>query len=121
MAAAPAAPVYGQQSLKVPPRWDPTSATHYPFRKWVQDVALWSQVPDLPAHQHAATVVLQQTGLVRELLRPLQPNVLEQGGFIDINDGLGQRHHTGLTIVLFMLQQKFMPLDMSRTLLQPKR
>ena len=39
----------------------------------------------------------------------MQAAVLEQGGIIDVNDGFGARHHTGLTIVLFMLQQKFMP------------
>ena len=108
--AAAAAPVFGSSSLKIPPRWDPQAATAYPFKKWVQDVLLWSMVTDLPLTQQAPAVVLQQTGTVREILRSIDPGVLAQGGVLDLMDGYGPRAQTGLTIVLYLLSQKFSPL-----------
>ena len=108
--AAAAAPVFGSSSLKIPPRWDPNAAGSYSFKKWVQDVLLWSMVTDLPLTQQAPAVVLQQTGTVREILRSIDPGVLAQGGVLDMMDGFGPRAQTGLTIVLYLLSQKFLPL-----------
>ena len=113
--AAAAAPVFGSSSLKIPPRWDPQAATAYPFKKWVQDVLLWSMVTDLPLTQQAPAVVLQQTGTVREILRSIDPGVLAQGGVLDLMDGYGPRAQTGLTLVLYLLSQKFSPWAMSPT------
>ena len=109
-AAAPSGTVYGSTSLKVPPRWDPGTASTYPFRKWVQDVMLWSMVTDLPINQQAPAVVLQQTGTVRDILRAIDVNVLANGGPVDMMDGRGPVMQTGLTIVLYVMSQKFLPL-----------
>ena len=117
--AAPhaSAPVFGTSSLKIPPRWDPMTSTTYPFRKWVQDVVLWSLVTDLPVGQQAPAVVLQQTGSVREVLRTLDATVLSNGALLDLNDSNGPAAQTGLTIVLYLLSQKFQPLGYEQNIM----
>ena len=115
--SAASAPVFGTASLKIPPRWDPSAAQNYPFKKWCQDVVLWSLVTDLPIAQQAPAVVLQQTGTVREVLRTLDTTALANGAMLDINDGRGPTPQTGLTIVLYLLTQKFQPLGYEQNIL----
>jgi len=83
----------------------------------MQDVLLWSMVTDLPLSQQAPAVVLQQTGTVREILRALDVNVLANGGIVDMLGGAGPMMQSALTIVLYVLSQKFLPLGYEQNVL----
>ena len=87
--------------VRLPPAWGPEMQQQYPFRRWVQDVLLWSVASDLDASRKAAMLVMQLSGGAQELARSYPPQVLIHGGNIN-----GQPVDP-LTFVIHGLSERF--------------
>ena len=96
--------------MKVPPAWDPSWQASRPFRTWAREVTLWSAATDVPVQQQGAAVVLRLGGAARELCMELDPQVVQNGQVMDLNDGNGPLQRPGLFVVLRGLSRKYAPL-----------
>ena len=71
------------QAARLPPAWGPEMQQTYPFRRWMQDVLLWSVASDLDGSRKAALLIMQLKGGAQELARGYPPQTLIQGGLIN--------------------------------------
>ena len=97
-------------SLKTPPSWDPSDEERYPFRHWLADLTLWSAATELGVPQQAPAVVLRLGGAARLLARDIPVGQLQNGAVVDLNDGNGQQHVTGMALLMIILGRAFSPL-----------
>ena len=95
----------GANSLRLPPRWDPSMEGSLPFRNWMQDLMLWTICTDLNPAQQCAAITSQLGGAARDLARTLTPIEVYQGGIIN-----GQQLDP-VSFLLHGLQVRFAPLD----------
>ena len=105
---------FGGADNRTPPSWDPSWQSSYPFVEWKQDVETWAMATDLNANQQAPSVVLQLGGAARLLAREIPAAMLQNGNVMDLHDGFGPRHCTGLECLLRGLERRFAPLDQER-------
>eukprot|EP00959_Pyramimonas_sp_CCMP1952_P112096 2344142-Pyramimonas_sp.AAC.1 len=87
----PAGPLIMQSNTKTPPSWDPARESSYPLRDWITDIRMWEAMTDIPARSIAPAVVLQLSGLAREISREVPPDQLQDGVYMDLRDGAGHR------------------------------
>ena len=83
----------------------------YPIADWVADIRLWEQSTDLAPRQHGPAIVLQLSGLPREIAREVPPGDLADGTYLDLGDGQGNIWHSGVDLLLHGLTKKFAPLQ----------
>ena len=98
-------------TLKIPPAWDPSMEARYPFRLWVADVTLWAASTDLQPIQQAPAVALRLGGAARAMARELPMDQLQNGAWLDLNDGRGVQQVSGFMLLLLMLSRAFAPLQ----------
>ena len=74
---------------RIPPVYNPETDRQYPFRRYLQDVGLWSLMTDLPQYQQCATLISRLQGQAREVAA-LIPTIdiavgvtLEDGSHVD--------------------------------------
>ena len=101
----------GGGNLRVPPAWSPEleASGQYTFLQWSQDVALWAMATDVDPDRQGAAVVLQLGGTARALAREMDPQVLQNGQMLDLNDGNGPQRIYGVAMLLRGLARKFAP------------
>ena len=73
----------GTSGQRLPPAWDPSRQSQYPFRQWTQDLLVWSIATDMDASRKAALVGMQLRGSAQELFRTIPPAALINGGFVN--------------------------------------
>ena len=73
----------GTNGQRLPPAWDPSRQSQYPFRQWTQDLLVWSIATDMDASRKAALVGMQLRGSAQELFRTIPPAALINGGFVN--------------------------------------
>ena len=103
-------------TLKVPPAWSPEWEDEYPFRMWLRNVVLWSIATDVPPEAQGAAVVLRLGGTARELSSEMEPEVLQNGRLMDLEDGQGERPVTGLAVLLKGLTRQFGQLNVEKAI-----
>jgi hypothetical protein len=91
--------------LKVPPGWSRENNERYNFRTWVADLILWSIGTDVEPQRQAALRAMQITGVAKELLREIPPNVLRDGPNAQV---------TGLMFVVKRFSRGDTPRSMSK-------
>ena len=96
----------GQATLKTPPGWSVENAHVYSLRSWLSDLVLWSASTDIEPQRQGPMAALQITGMARDLVREIPPNVLRDGQY----DQAGQ-HQTGLMVLAQVLTDRFMPME----------
>ncbi len=94
-----------QNTMRLPPRWEPGLENALPFRTWLQDLLLWTITSDLEPHRQAAAIISQLGGAARELARTLTPQEIFNGGVIN-----GQ-HLDPVSFLIHGLSTRFSPLD----------
>ena len=74
---------------RIPPVYNPETDRQYPFRRYLEDVGLWSMMTDLPPYQQCATLISRLQGQAREVAA-LIPTIdvavgvtLEDGSYVD--------------------------------------
>ena len=80
-------------TTKIPPYWQPTMETEYPFRIWLQDINLWIHSTEVPAERQAPAIVLRLGGTARALAREIPAETLARGD--RIQDPAGQLDEQG--------------------------
>ena len=81
----------------------------------------WAVYSDLQDIQKGPAIELVLAGTARDLARELPLDHKAQGVIADVGDGLGQRHVSGLELIVRLMQQHFSHLDdeeASRTMLE---
>ena len=71
----------------------------------------WEQSTDLAQRQHGLAIVLQLTGLPKEIARKVPLHQLAEGAYLDFNDGMGQVWRSGVDLLIHGLTKKFAPLQ----------
>eukprot|EP00959_Pyramimonas_sp_CCMP1952_P069203 1444422-Pyramimonas_sp.AAC.1 len=66
---------------------------------------------DIPQRPMAPAVVLQLGRLAREILRDIPPEELQDGVYMDLRDGNGNRWCSGVDLLMHALRRKFMPVE----------
>jgi hypothetical protein len=102
---------FGAATDKVPPEWNPSWSRQYPFKTWLQDIMMWSASSTLDITQQGPAVVLRLSGGAREMTRTIDVQVAAGGQAVDLNDGNGPVHLSGLAVILRGLSKNFSPLD----------
>lgn len=98
-------PQVHQNSVRLPPRWEPGLEDSLPFRTWLQDLLLWTITSDLEPHRQAAMIISQLGGAARDLARTLTPQEIFQGGVVN-----GQQLDP-VSFLIHGLSTRFSPLD----------
>eukprot|EP00971_Amphidinium_carterae_P351093 6491908-Amphidinium_carterae.1 len=101
----------GIATVKTPPSWSPELATgrdyQYTLREWQADVELWQSATEVPTERQAPLLVLALGGSARRIGEQIPAQVLRDGAIANLNDGLGQIHHSGTALLFRALQRKF--------------
>ena len=82
----------------------------YPFRMWVQDITLWSLSTNVDPVRQGPLVAMNLGGSAKALAREMDMQTLIQGQMMDMQDGQGPQHVSGLTALIQGLKTRFMPL-----------
>eukprot|EP00971_Amphidinium_carterae_P131399 2602497-Amphidinium_carterae.1 len=98
-------------SSKVPPAWDPASASRYSFRDWKCDIELWLLGTELAVEKQGGAIALQLSGEAREIARNINKQSLRQG----VQDDSGARI-TGAQYLLEELERKLGPQQQSKAI-----
>eukprot|EP00959_Pyramimonas_sp_CCMP1952_P139287 2915354-Pyramimonas_sp.AAC.1 len=77
----------------------------YHFRRWVEDVTMWSLGSDAPAHKQARRVVLSLAGTARAMAQELSQDYLTDGAVIELWDGIGLQNVSGLGFLIHRLSK----------------
>ena len=108
-------------NLRSPPAWSPQVQNAYPFRHLVHDVMSLSVYTDLRGYQKGPAIGLVLAGTARDLVLEILLDHKTQGAIVDVGDGQGPRHVTGLEMCARLMSDNFAHLDdgeVSRRLLE---
>ena len=98
-------------NLRNPPSWSPDVQSVYPFRHWTHDLLAWSVYIDLADERKGPVVELVLSGTARDLIREIPLDHKTRGIILDLGDGQGPRHRTGLEFIILVMSQHFSHLD----------
>ena len=92
-------------NYRIPPSWNPDTASHYSFRAFMTDISLWVMLTDLQPHQQCSAIILRLGGQARELARMITPQEIMTGG---VRSGV---LYDPVSYLLGALQLRFASLD----------
>ena len=96
-----------------PPTWAPElendSLYPYTLAEWRKDIGRWMAATKVSADRQGPLLALSLGTSAQTLVDDLPDSVLAHGAVVDLNDGSGHIHHSGVEILFHMLLQKFPP------------
>eukprot|EP00972_Heterocapsa_arctica_P070493 10413739-Heterocapsa_arctica.AAC.1 len=79
---------FGHATSKIPPYWSDNDS-RYSFKEWSSDLILWSISTELHLDKQAGAIAQQLGGVAKDISRTIDPNIMQHGGRVDMNDGRG--------------------------------
>jgi hypothetical protein len=98
-------------NINVPPSWGDNNALGYSYDCWVKDLLTWSCATDVHPTKQAHAAILRLTGTARDLAQDYDPTAFSHGAFIDYGDGQGPEFHSGLELLVQLLDEHYGPVN----------
>ena len=90
-------------NTNVPPSWGDDNAAGYSYERLVQDLITWSYATVVHPTRQAHAAILRLSCTARVLAQEYDPIAFSHGAFIDDGDGQGPQFHSGLELLVELL------------------
>ena len=94
-----------------PPSWSPEMAddpTHpYTLSEYRKDVGRWLRATKVAPERCGPLLALAIGGLARVYIDDIEDDTLAFGMDVDLKNGQGFKHYTGIQLIFHVLQRKF--------------
>ena len=98
-------------NTETPPSWTPEDALNttfpYTLEEYVLDASRWQAATKVDAARQGPLVALAIGGAARTVVDKIPNDVLVHGGVLDLGDGAGAVHRTGVQLIIHALRRKF--------------